>query len=241
MVRTTHWMCRFRLGPRLLAVALLAGPLAAAPAGHTLAETLAKMDEAAAHFKSFGASMRHLSHFDAIHEEDTESGVVQMKRVKPKELHVRLDLDKPEQKVIVTNGSKVEIYYPRSGQVDRYELGHKRSLVDMFMAQGFGGTSADLARDYTVTLGGPDSVEGESATRVELIPKSQVMLEEYQKVYLWISDKSGYTVQQKFYEKNGKDYHVITYTNVKINPEISESSFKLDVPKGTQRETVLKK
>jgi outer membrane lipoprotein-sorting protein len=234
-------MRRFETRLMLLCVTIAATPFGAPAADRTLPETLAKMDEAAARFKGFSANMEHLSHFDVIHEEEMESGVILMKRPKPKDVHIRIELQKPEPKVVVTDSTKVEVYYPRSGQIDKFELGRRRSLVDMFVAQGFGGTSADMAKDYSVKLGGAEIVAGENATRLELVPKSDVMLEQYKRVDLWISDKSGYTLQQKFYERNGKDYHVITYTNVKINPEIPDSAFKLEVPKGTKRETVIKK
>jgi len=239
LARETQLIRRYGRALALMCTAAAVAPLGAA-ADRSLAETLAKMDEAAARFKGFSANMEHVQHMDAIHEDDTESGAILVRRPKPKDLHVKIEFRKPEAKVAVTDGSKVEVYYPRSGQVDRYELGRRRSLVDMFVAQGFGGTSRDLQRDYTVKLGGAETVAGESATRLELVPKAQEMLDQWKRVDLWISDKSGYTVQQKFYEK-GKDYHLITYTNVKLNPEIPDSAFNLALPKGTKRETVIKK
>ena len=66
------------------------------------------------------------------------------------------------------------------------------------------------------------------------------MLQQWKNIDLWISDKSGYTVQQKFYE-HGRDYTLITYTSVQFNPEIPDSKFNLDVPKGTKREPLNKK
>jgi outer membrane lipoprotein-sorting protein len=47
-------------------------------------------------------------------------------------------------------------------------------------------------------------------------------------------------VQQKLYEK-GKDYILITYTNIELNPTIPDSAFHLDVPKGTKKEILLRK
>lgn len=81
---------------------------------------------------------------------------------------------------------------------------------------------------------------GESTTRLELIPKSKDMLEQWKKIDLWISDTSGNAVQQKFYER-GMDYTLITYTNVQPKSDIPDSVFKLDVPKGTKREPLNRK
>ena len=135
----------------------------------------------------------------------------------------------------VADGKKVDVYYPRSGEIQRLELGQRRSLVDMILMLGFGGTRATCRAPTRLTLSGTETVAGESATRLELVPKSPDMLEQWKKIDLWISDKSGYAVQQKFYER-GKDYTLITYTNVHLNPDIPDSAFNLEVPKGTKRE-----
>jgi outer membrane lipoprotein-sorting protein len=175
---------------------------------------------------------------EAIHEDDAETGTILVKRPKPKDLHVKIAIEKPDPKVAVTDGSKVEVFYPRSEEIQRIELGHKKSLVDMILALGFGGTSRELQSAYSVKLMGVETVAGENATRLELIPKSPEMLEQWKKIDLWVSNKSGYTLRQKFYE-NGGDYTLITYTNVQPNPEIPDSAFSL--PKGTKRETLNKK
>jgi outer membrane lipoprotein-sorting protein len=215
-------------------------PAGAVAADRSLAETLLKMDEAAAQFKALSAKVEYVSHMEAIHEDDSESGTILVKRPKPKDLHVKIAIEKPDPKVAFTDGSKVEVYYPRSGEVQKIELGHRRSLVDMILTLGFGGTSRELQAAYTVKLGGEEPVAGESATRLELIPKSPDMLAEWKRIDLWISDKSGYTLQQKFYDR-GRDYTLITYSGVQFNPKIPDSDFKLDVPKGTKRETLNKK
>jgi outer membrane lipoprotein-sorting protein len=47
-------------------------------------------------------------------------------------------------------------------------------------------------------------------------------------------------VQQKLYEK-AKDYLMITYANIELNPTIADSVFHLDVPKGTKTDVVIRK
>ena len=240
LARETHSMRGYLLALFCAAAAITGTPFRAAAADHSLADTLAKMDQASTRFKGLSANVVYGSHMEAIHEDDSESGTILVKRPKPKDLHVKISIEKPDPKVAVADGGKVEVYYPRSGEIQRIELGHRKSLVDMILTLGFGGTSRELQNDYAVKLVGPETVAGESATRLELIPKMPDMLEQWKKIDLWISDKSGYTVQQKFYDR-GKDYTLITYTGVRLNPEIADSAFKLEVPKGTKRETVIKK
>jgi outer membrane lipoprotein-sorting protein len=112
--------------------------------------------------------------------------------------------------------------------------------VDQIMALGFGETSSDLRAAYVVKLGGEETLAGEAATRLELTPKSSELLDSYKRIDLWISDKGGYAVQQKLYEK-AKDYLLITYANIELNPTIADSVFHLDVPKGTKTDVVIRK
>jgi outer membrane lipoprotein-sorting protein len=205
-----------------------------------LAATLARMDQTAARFKGLSANVQYVQHMEAIHEDDSQSGTMLVKRPNPRDMHVKISIEKPDAKVAVADGKKAQVYYPRSGEIQTYPLGQKRELVGMILLLGFGGTSKELLSAYDVTLGGAETVAGQSATRLELVPKSQDMLDQWRKIDLWISDTSGYAVQQKLYER-GKDYWLITYTNVRLNPEIPDSSFKLDVPKGTKRDPLNKK
>jgi outer membrane lipoprotein-sorting protein len=120
------------------------------------------------------------------------------------------------------------------------EVGQRRSLLDMILTLGFGGTSKELQADYDVTLGGTETVAGESATSLQLIPRSKDMLDQWKRIDLWISDRTGYAVQQKFYEA-GNDYMLITYTSVQPRADLPDSDFVLNVPKGTKKEPLNKK
>jgi outer membrane lipoprotein-sorting protein len=218
------------------AAAMLLLPLSAADA--TLEQTLARMDQVAAHFKALSANVETVQHMEAIHEDDTQSGSMLVKRARPKDLHVRVSFEKPEKKVAYVDSKKVDVYYPASQEIQEASMGSRKSLLDMILTLGFGGSSQELQKDFQVTLGGQETVAGESATRLELIPKTHEMLEQWKKIELWISDKSGYAVQQKYFER-GKDYTCITYTNIQLNPEVPDTVFNL--PKGTMKEPLNKK
>ncbi len=223
--------------PLFLAAVAMFAPQAHA-ADLTLAETLAKMDQVAAHFKGLSANIQSVQHMNAIHEDDVQSGSILVKRTGRNNLHIKVSFDKPEQKIAISEGKKIDVYYPASAEIQEVDVGSKRSMLDMILALGFGGSSKELQADYQVTLGGPDTVAGEAATRLELIPKAPEMLEQWKKIDLWISDKTGYAVQQKFYQP-GQDFMLITYTNAQARPDIPDSEFAL--PKGAKKEPLNKK
>ena len=81
------------------------------------------------------------------------------------------------------------MFYPQTNEAQEVDLGKNRGVVDQFMLLGFGSNSAELKSAYSVTLGGADSVNGEKATRILLVPKDPEILARVKKCELWISDK----------------------------------------------------
>ncbi|MGD0870743.1 MAG: outer-membrane lipoprotein carrier protein LolA [Bryobacteraceae bacterium] len=229
-------MRRYRFFFVLMGTLLATG--ARAPGQDPLAAVFARIDAAASRFKGLTANLQKVHHEEVIHEDDMETGTIKVKRPRPKELLVRVDIQGTNPKQLVVNGNKLQVYYPHSGELQEVELGKRKPLVDQYMALGFGESSSDLRTSYTVQLGGPETVAGEATTRLELIPRS-VEGQEVKRIDLWISDKFGYVVQQKLYQP-ARNYTLFTYTNIVLTGAISDSVFHLDVPKGTKKEVLLK-
>jgi outer membrane lipoprotein-sorting protein len=112
--------------------------------------------------------------------------------------------------------------------------GKDRELLEQFFLLGFGTSRADLQASYNVRLVGPDTVGGQKAQRLELIPKSKEVLQHLLKFEMWVAD-NGYPIQQKFYLTGG-DYQVATYSDMKINPDLPDSALKLNLPLHVKRE-----
>lgn len=204
-------------------------------ADSSLAATLARMDDAAAKFKGLQADMQKIAHTAVINEDTVEAGTIAVKRLKPYDIRVRIDFQSPNPRQVAIAGVKGAMYYPGINTVQEYDLGKSRSLVEQFMLLGFGSNSKDLKSAYSIGLGGPDTVAGQKTTRLELIPKSQDVLEHLKRVDLWISDTMGIAVQQKLYEPGG-DYLLTTYTNIKLRLNLPDSLVRLDLPKSVKRE-----
>jgi outer membrane lipoprotein-sorting protein len=196
------------------------------------------MDRAAAGFKTVTASVRMVNHTAVINEDAVDIGTMYLKRVRPREIRMLVDITEPDPKTLAVSGAKAEVYYPKIKTVQEYEIGKYRGLMDQFLLLGFGSTAADLESGYGIRFLGQQSVAGQPAAQMELIPKSPKVLEHLTKVELWIGD-NGYPAQQKFYMPGG-DYRLVTYTGVKMNPSLPDSALKLQLPKGVKRETPLK-
>lgn len=223
---------------RLFSAGAIAAAFSCAWAG-PLEETFARMDRAAAGFKGIKADLRRVNHTAVLNEDDVESGTFAMKRARVNDIRVLFNITQPEPRAYYFDGHQLEEYLPRVQTVDIYEAGKYKGLVEELLLLGFGTPSKELISHYTVSYGAAELVGNEKATRLQLIPKSAELAKNLKKVDLWISDSLGVPVQQKF-DKPGGDYNLFTYSNLMINPNLSDSAVNLNLPKGVKREHPLK-
>ena len=202
------------------------------PAGDpSLDAMLARLDEAAIHFKGLTADIRKIAHTDVVNVDDVDSGTIVVKRVKPHDTRIRIELTNPQQ-IVIIGGGKIQAFKPKTNEAQEVDLGKNRGVVDQFMLLGFGSNSGELKSAYTVTSGGAETINGEKTTRIILVPNDPEILARVKKCELWISDK-GWTVQQKFHTGGG-DYVLSTYSGMKLNPIIADKDLKLELPKGVK-------
>jgi outer membrane lipoprotein-sorting protein len=215
-------------------LALAGASWGASPADTPLDGALARLDQASLTFKGLTADIRKVSHIDVVNVDNVDSGTIVVKRFKPGDIRIRIDLTSPRRQIVTIGGGKAQVFNPQSNEAQDVDLGKNRGLVDQFMLLGFGSNSADLKNAFLVTLGGADSINGEKTTRIALVPKDREALAHIKKCELWISEK-GWIVQQKF-DQGGGDYLLSTYSRMNFNPSIAEKDVKLELPKGVKFE-----
>ena len=215
------------------ALALIAAGSALA-ADDRLLPLFAKMDKVATTFKGLTADVKKVAHTAVLNEDAVQTGTFALKKPKPREFKMLLSLRPPdEQRVLVTN-SRVEIYYPKTNTVKGDDMNKQyRPLAELFLLLGFGNTSQDLQSNYTVTLGGLETVGGQATTRIELIPVSKEVAQ-LKRIELWISNATGLAVQQKFWEAGG-NYNLAAYTNVIVR-DVPDPAVALNLPRNVVRE-----
>src|SRR6185369_5842720 len=130
---------------------------------------------------------------EVIKEDNVSEGVVHMKRSR-REAQFLAEFTSPEPKAFALSGAKVELYYPKLKSVEEYDLGKNR--VEKYLALGFGASGKELKSDYELKELGVETVNGEKTARLQMIPKSAQVLQQFPKIELWISEASGYPAQQ---------------------------------------------
>lgn len=206
--------------PFSLSAADIPGPLAA------------KMDQAAQSFKSFAADVKELDHTAIVNDDATLSGIFRMRRAKPGDTRLLIDYKGPDARAISFEGNKGQIYYPKINTIQVYQVGASRSLVDQFLLMGFGATTAELKAAYEVTVVGTETVSGVSTTHLKLGPRSADVLKIIKQAELWMDNATGLPVQQKFLTSASGDYKLVTYSNARQNPSLSDKELRLNPARG---------
>jgi outer membrane lipoprotein-sorting protein len=222
-----------------LSLALLVCTLTAYGADPALQAVYQRMDKAAAGFNGCTADLVKVDHYAIVDTGDEkQTGTIAVRKPNPRTIQV-LEKFLPDGEQIELVGTHVQIYHPKTKLLQFDDIGKKyHGLVEEVLLIGLGGTSKDLTGGYQVSLGGSETVGGQAATRLILIPNDSQLAQTFPKFEVWYSDTTGIAVQQKWYEKGFADYHIQTYTNMKIGP-VSESQVKLVVPKDARREHLI--
>jgi outer membrane lipoprotein-sorting protein len=209
----------------VLAILILPALLAQA---EPLADILARMDHAAQDFRALSANMKRVQFTAVISEANEMEGVVRLKRLKGSTVGI-VDFQHPEQRTVYINGHNVQIYYPKANTVEIYDSSKYTSNIDQFLLLGFGTSSAELQKSYDLKMAGTETIGGGATTRIEMTPKSAELKKLITKIELWIPEGQDTAIQEKVTEPS-KNYELITYSEVKVNPSLPDSSFELKLP-----------
>lgn len=210
----------------LLVVALSLSAQTASQAGNAeLPRVLASMDKAAASFKTAQADFVWDQYSKVVDEHDLQKGVIYYRK-SGNDVEMAADIQQPAKKYVLFQNGKVQVYQPEIEQVTEYSAGKNKADFESFLVLGFGGSGRDLAKQFDVTYGGAETINGTKAEKLLLAPKSQKVRNMFSQIVLWIDPARGISVQQEFLEPSG-DYRLAKYTNIKINQNVPGDVFKL--------------
>jgi outer membrane lipoprotein-sorting protein len=199
----------------------------------TVDDVLLQLDRAAPKFTGMTASISRTSFTKVLDESTVETGSMSLRKT-GKDVQVLINLVKPDEKVVSFRGRRAEVYYPKLKTVQEYDLGEHGNLIDQFLLVGFG-TGRDLRGAYAIRYSGEETVSGQKTHHLELTPTAANVKDKLRRVDLWIAENGSYPVQQKFLQPSG-DYYLVTYSDVRLNPALTDEALKLKLPKGVKRE-----
>ncbi len=196
---------------------------------------LKKMDAAAANFRTTQADFEWDRYERVINEvDDIQTGTIYYRRA-GKEIEMMIDVKKtgsspdqlkPEPKFVLFREGKIRMYQPKPDQVTVYDLGKNSSDFESYLVLGFGGSGQDLVKTFDVTYQGPETISGVATAKLQLVPKSERVRNNFKKIFLWIDLDRGISVQQQFFEPQG-DYRLAKYSSIRMKEKLADDIFKL--------------
>ena len=90
--------------------------LSAPAADPSLDATLKRLDQASSTFKGLTADIRKMSHTDVVNVDDVDSGTIVVKRFKPHDTRIRIDLTNPRRQSVTIGEGKVQVFYPQTNE-----------------------------------------------------------------------------------------------------------------------------
>jgi outer membrane lipoprotein-sorting protein len=208
-----------------------------------LAAVLHEMDVAAANFHNAQAEFEWDRYEKVIDEvDDVQKGTIYY-RSAGKDLEMKADIKvagpsadqlKSEPKYVLFSGGKIRMYQPKPDQVTVWDLGKNSSEFETYLVLGFGGSGQDLSKSFDVTYLGQETVAGVATGELQLIPKSERVRNNFNKILIWIDMAKGISVQQQFFDPQG-DYRLAKYSAIQVNEKkIPDEVFKLHTTGKTQ-------
>jgi len=190
-----------------------------------LASVLKGMDMAAAQFKSVTGNIEYTKVTVIVNDFSTERGKIFFEKAKGK-LRVMLAFTDPAEKYVLFSSGKVSLYQPKIAEVHEFTLGKNQDLLEQFLLLGFGTNGTELQKSYQVSFKGRETLDGEAALRLDLIPRSQGVAVKLTRIELWLSPQTWQPLQQKFYEPS-KDYLIARYRSLQQNTKIAGRNLQL--------------
>ena len=143
---------------------------------------------------------------------------------------IKWEYSEPEPKVFLITEERFVAYYPSQKRAEEVPLS-KLAGRRVFRVFGIGQTAEDLQKFFEISQSDPGNEKG--AYLLILTPKRRRVKDRLQLVRFWVDGKTYLPRKLEYLESDG-DSTLLTFANIRLNPEIAEGRFNLDIPKDVQ-------
>ena len=147
-------------------------------------------------------------------------------------IYLRKDILKPQPNHLVIADGELVLYQPVIRQAQRHHLGENKNRAE-FLLLGFGSSRQSLEEAYEIELLGQESVAAKVTYVLKLVPKSDRVSAYFSEIILWFDADLWVPIQQKLIEPT-RDYLLVNFENIRLNPKLSKADFAIDLPKNVQ-------
>lgn len=199
-----------------------------------LKATLAKLDQAAAHFKTAEADFVAESvQTDPIPDTETQKGVTYYERngnTFQVSAHIADVNGKKVPKMYVYSAGKLRLNEPLIDQVTTIT---KVDQYESYVMMGFGASGKELAEKWDITDDGLEAVNGVKTEKLELVAKDPAVRKNLLKATIWVDLDRAVSLKQVLDFGQGQS-RTATYSAIKINASLPKDAFTIKTDSKTQ-------
>ena len=211
-------------------IAAAAVPMGSLQANGKLDEILANMQKAASTITTIHASFDQISRDPNIGGLEKYRGEVFFKHAGKGNDKVKIIYSMPKGQTVWVVGETITLYQAEINQAIITSRSAAAAKGDEFAFIATPYTSIpELKRQYNIEYAGDD----QGMAKLELTPKAKSSIK---KLTWWVDQTTWMPMKSTVVESSGKPTTFIL-TDVKKNQGVSESTFKVDLPKGTKKIT----
>ena len=210
---------------RILAVAAFSFAASAAEAQQQTPQVqavLTRLDAASARFTSAQADFEKDLYNAVIKETDKQNGKVYFKR-EAGNTQFGMILEGANARIAEYKNGTIRDYNPSTKCFDSVQA--TPGKIETFLTIGFGGSGRDLAKAWTITDLGPETIDGTKTEKLDLSPKDESVKANITHVVLWLDLEQDVSRKQVFYTTSG-DIQTAHYSNIRLNQKVDTKAFE---------------
>jgi len=208
-----------------LALATAPAVLHAQPKPGHLDEVLRKMDAASLKFQSAEADFRWDLYESVVKETTTQTGTIYFKKQGTTTV-MGARVVSPSIKLLEFRNGVLRLYEPGTDHLTIIDATKNKAQFESFLTLGFGGGGTDLAKAWTISDLGDETIDGVQTAKLDLVAKDPAVRANCTHMTIWVDPIRGIQLKQSFYMPSG-DYRTSVYANIKYNQKVDEKPYQI--------------
>ncbi|MCU1253350.1 MAG: hypothetical protein JWQ49_6379 [Edaphobacter sp.] len=198
--------------------------------GH-LDDVLRKMDAASLKFQSAEANFRWDLYERVVKQTTTQTGTIYFKKQGTTTV-MGAKIEQPALKLLEFRNGILRLYEPGTNHLTIIDATKNKAQLESFLTLGFGGSGKDLAKAWTISDLGDETIDGVETAKLDLVPKDPAVRTNCTHMTIWVDPLRGISLKQSFYMPS-EDYRTAVYTNIKYNQKVDEKPYQININKKT--------
>jgi outer membrane lipoprotein-sorting protein len=205
--------------------------------GH-LDEVLRQMDAASVKFKSAEADFQWDLFERVVNQTTSQKGTIYFEKDGAK-TEMGAKIVSPAIKLLEYRDGTLRIFDPGPDHLTTILAKKNQAQMDSFLTLGFGGSGKDLAKAWTVSDLGTESMSDGTnqveTAKLDLVSKDPGVRNSITHVTIWVDAERGISLKQVFYMPS-EDRRTVVNTNIRLNQKVDLKPYEIKTDSKTTKD-----